>query len=56
VAGYGWLVKTEQVSYELVSLKTGKLCNDGWLEYVLVDLTTGRSRTLTEEMIEKYSV
>jgi YbgC/YbaW family acyl-CoA thioester hydrolase len=48
--------KGARVSYELVSLKTGKLCSDGWFEYVLVDLTTGRSRPLTEEMIKKYSI
>jgi acyl-CoA thioester hydrolase/thioesterase-3 len=48
--------KGARVSYELVSLKTGKVSSDGWCDYVLIDLKTGRSRTLTEEMIKKYSI
>ena len=48
--------KGAKVSYELISKKTGKLCSDGWFEYVLIDLQTGRSRPITEAMIEKYSI
>jgi acyl-CoA thioester hydrolase/thioesterase-3 len=48
--------KGARVSYEIVSLKTGKVSSDGWCDYVLIDLKTGRSRTLTEEMIKKYSI
>lgn len=48
--------KSAKVSYEIVSQKTGKLCSDGWFDYVLVDLHTGRSKPITEAMIEKYSI
>jgi YbgC/YbaW family acyl-CoA thioester hydrolase len=48
--------KSAKVSYEIVSTKTGKLCSDGWFDYVLVDIQTGRSKTITGEMIEKYSI
>ena len=48
--------KSAKVSYEIVSKKTGKLCSDGWFDYVLVDLQTGRSRPITEAMMEKYSI
>jgi YbgC/YbaW family acyl-CoA thioester hydrolase len=48
--------KSARVSYEIVSAKTGKLCSDGWFDYVLVDIKTGRSRPITQEMIGKYSI
>lgn len=48
--------KVAQVTFEIVSQNTGKLCSDGWFDYVLIDLKTGRSMKITQEMIEKYSV
>lgn len=48
--------KSARVSYEIVSKKTGKLCSDGWFDYVLVDIQTGRSKPITEAMMEKYSI
>jgi len=48
--------KAARVTFEIVSEKTGKLCSDGWFDYVLIDLQTGRSMKITQEMIEKYSI
>ena len=48
--------KSSKVNFEIVSLKTGKVCSDGWFDYVLIDIKTGRGMKITEEMIEKYSV
>lgn len=48
--------KSSKVNFEIVSLKTGKICSDGWFDYVLIDIKTGRGMKITEEMIEKYSV
>ena len=48
--------KGSKVSFEIVSDKTGKLCSDGWFDYVLIDISTGRSKVITQEMIDKYSI
>jgi YbgC/YbaW family acyl-CoA thioester hydrolase len=48
--------KTSKVQFEIISSKTGKLCSEGWFDYALIDIKTGRSTKITEEMIEKYSV
>jgi acyl-CoA thioester hydrolase/thioesterase-3 len=48
--------KGARVTYEIVSNKTGKLCSDGWFDYVLIDIKTGRSMKITQAMIDKYSI
>lgn len=48
--------KSSKVKFEILSLKTGKICSDGWFDYVLIDLKTGRGMKITEEMLEKYSI
>ena len=55
-----WIIsmdeKSSKVKFEIKSLKTGKICSDGWFDYVLIDIKTGRGMKITEEMIEKYSI
>jgi len=55
-----WIIsmdeKSSKVRFEIISLRTGKLCSDGWFDYVLIDIKTGRGMKITEEMIEKYSI
>jgi YbgC/YbaW family acyl-CoA thioester hydrolase len=48
--------KGAKVTYEIISKKTGKLCSDGWFEYVMVDLKTGRSTPITQPIIDKYAI
>ncbi|WP_207426195.1 thioesterase family protein [Pedobacter sp. SYSU D00535] len=48
--------KSSKVSFDIVSSKTGKVCSDGWFDYVLIDLKTGRGMKITQEMIDKYSI
>ena len=36
--------------------KTNKVSCDGWFDYVMIDLKTGKGMRITEEMIEKYSI
>ncbi len=48
--------KSSRVSFDIVSLKTGKICSDGWFDYVLIDIKTGRGMKITQEMMDKYSV
>jgi YbgC/YbaW family acyl-CoA thioester hydrolase len=45
-----------RVAFNIKNKKTGKLCSDGWFEYVMIDIKTGRSVKVTPEMIEKYSI
>lgn len=48
--------KGARVTYEIISSKTGKICSDGWFDYVMIDIKTGRSAPVTPEIIEKYSI
>jgi YbgC/YbaW family acyl-CoA thioester hydrolase len=48
--------RVARVTYEIISEKTNKLCSDGWFDYVLIDLKTGRSMKITQEMMDKYSI
>ena len=45
-----------RVEFDIKNKKTGKLCCDGWFDYVMIDIKTGRSAKITQEMIEKYSI
>jgi YbgC/YbaW family acyl-CoA thioester hydrolase len=45
-----------RVEFDIKNKKTGKLCCDGWFDYVMIDTSTGRSVKITQEMIEKYSI
>lgn len=45
-----------RVAFEIKSKKTGKLCCDGWFDYVMIDIQTGRAAKVTDEIIEKYTI
>ena len=45
-----------KVSFDITNQKNSKLCCDGWFDYVMIDIKTGRSAKVTTEMIEKYSI
>jgi YbgC/YbaW family acyl-CoA thioester hydrolase len=45
-----------RVEFDIKNKKTNKLSCDGWFEYVMIDIKTGRSVKVTPEMIEKYSI
>ena len=48
--------KGVQVHFEILKKSTGKLSCDGYFKYTMVNLQTGRSETLPERVMEKYSV
>lgn len=48
--------RSSKVSFEIVSNKTGKVCSDGWFDYVLIDIKTGRGMKITQEMVDRYSI
>jgi len=45
-----------RVEFDIKNTKNNKLCCDGWFDYVMIDLKTGRSAAITAEMMEKYSI
>ena len=45
-----------KVMFEILNKKTNKVSCDGWFDYVMIDLKTGKGMRITEEMIEKYSI
>ena len=47
---------TAKVRFEILRKSTGKLSADGYFEYTLINLRTGRSERLSEEVIQKYSI
>lgn len=45
-----------KVIFEIHNKKTNKISCDGWFDYVMIDLKTGRSAAVSPEIIEKYSI
>ncbi|MXV52975.1 acyl-CoA thioesterase [Pedobacter sp. HMF7647] len=45
-----------RVEFTIKIKKTGKISCDGWFDYVLIDIKSGRGMNVTDEMIEKYSI
>ncbi len=44
------------VSFTIRLRDSGKIACDGWFDYVLIDLKSGKSALVTEEMVSKYSI
>jgi len=45
-----------RVAFEIEKIPTGKRICDGWCDYVLVTLATGRATPLPEDIKTKYSI
>ena len=45
-----------KVRFEILKKDSGKLASDGYFEYSMVDLKTGRAKAIPQEIIDKYSV
>ena len=45
-----------KVQFEVIRRATGKLCCDGWFDYTMINLKTGRAETLPDWILAKYSV
>jgi acyl-CoA thioester hydrolase/thioesterase-3 len=45
-----------QVKFVITNKATQKLCCEGWFEYVMIDLKTGRSQKIPQEIIDFYEV
>jgi acyl-CoA thioester hydrolase/thioesterase-3 len=44
------------VQFTIVKRESGKLCCDGYFDYTMVNLATGRAAVIPEMIREKYSV
>ena len=47
---------TAKVGFEIIRKETNKLSADGYFEYTLISLKTGRSEKLPEDVVQKYSI
>lgn len=45
-----------KVCFEILRKRNGKLCCDGWFDYTMVSLKTGRAEVIPDWVVEKYSV
>lgn len=45
-----------RVQFEISSKASGKVVSDGWFDYVMIDIASGRGLRVTEEMIKTYSI
>lgn len=45
-----------RVEFTIFKKDTGKLCCEGWFDYVMINLQTGRSEIVPEDVIEKYTI
>lgn len=47
---------TVKVHFEIVKTKTGKLASDGWFDYTMIALKTGRAEKIPDWIVAKYSI
>lgn len=45
-----------RVQFEIENIRTGKIASDGWFDYVMIDISTGKGCRVNEDMIKAYSI
>lgn len=45
-----------RVQFEIEIERTKKVAADGWFDYVMIDISTGRGAKVSPEMIEAYTI
>jgi thioesterase-3 len=45
-----------RVQFEIQNQRTGKIASDGWFDYVMIDINSGKGCKVNEEMIKSYSI
>lgn len=45
-----------RVSFVITNKATKKICCDGWFDYVMIDMQTGRSQKIPQDVIEHYQI
>ena len=49
-------VSSVKVRFEILKKESGKLASDGYFEYTMVNLRTGRAEKIPQSVIDRYSV
>ena len=45
-----------RVQFEIENQRTKKIASDGWFDYVMIDINSGKAAKVSEEMIKSYSI
>ncbi|EDM38133.1 hypothetical protein PBAL39_00922 [Pedobacter sp. BAL39] len=45
-----------RVQFEIIIKRTNKVAADGWFDYVMIDISSGKGCKVTPEMISAYSI
>lgn len=45
-----------KVSFEMINLKNNKISSDGWFEFVMIDLKTGKGVLIDDDLIKHYGI
>jgi len=45
-----------RVQFEIEAVRSGKIASDGYFDYVLIDINSGKGCKVNEEMIKAYSI
>ncbi|TWR28820.1 acyl-CoA thioesterase [Mucilaginibacter pallidiroseus] len=45
-----------RVAFTLTNKATGKVCCDGYFDYVMIDMQTGRGVKIPEDIVEHYGI
>lgn len=45
-----------RVQFEIINSKTNKVCCDGWFDYVMIDIKSGKSQKVTQAIIDRYTI
>ncbi|WP_442890146.1 acyl-CoA thioesterase [Congregicoccus parvus] len=45
-----------KVGFEIERKQSGKRCCDGWADYTLIDLASGRAKTIPDEVRARYTI
>lgn len=45
-----------RITFKITNLKNKKTSNDGWFDFIMIDLKTGKSALVSEDVIALYSI
>ncbi len=45
-----------RVIFEIKNMKSKKTSSDGWFDFIMIDIKSGKSVDVSDEMIERYSI
>jgi acyl-CoA thioester hydrolase/thioesterase-3 len=45
-----------RVKFTITNKTTKKICCDGWFDYVMIDMATGRGAKIPQDVIDQYLI